>query len=128
MGLSRDIDDQLDETLGDRVTPEEFRRARREAENLIDEDEATVAFNERWADVLKESEVEGMKDFIRQTRRRQPLPADALSENEEYAMATVLLVKLGFHRVAEFLKDCTETPADFKWAEVEEALKDLKDL
>lgn len=125
MGLSRDINDQLDETLGDRVTPEEFRRARKEAENLIEEDEATIAFNAEWGEVLKESEVEGMKDLIRQTRRRQPLPADALSENEEYAMATVFLLKMGFHRVAEFLKNCTETPADFKWAEVEEALKNL---
>lgn len=124
-GLSRDIDDKLDETLGDRITPEQFQQARKEAENMIEEDEATAAFNAQWGDMLKESEVEGMKDYIRQLRRRQPLPQDILDENEEYAMAVVVLLKLGMLRAADFLKSCTTTPEGFEWKEIQDALDRL---
>ena len=128
--LSRNLNDRLTEALGGQETIEESERHGEEIDRGFEEDDATVDFNEKWGAVLRESEIEGMKEFIRKTRRRQPLPQDVLPENEEYAMAVVLLVKLGFHRVADFLKTCVNTPEGtspegIEWDEVTQQLDNL---
>ena len=125
MSLSRTREDMQTETLGDTLSVEEFRKAREQAERMIEEDEALAAFNEQWADELVEAEIDSARQFIRQLRRRQPLPQDALPENEEYAMAVVLLLKMGFIRVADFLKTCTNVPEGFEWDEIQEQLDKL---
>lgn len=124
-GLSRDRDDMFTETLGDRESVEEFQRVRQEVEQGFEDDDATVDFNKTWGDVLNQGRVDTLREEIQNLRRTEPMPTDALPEDEEFRLATILLMKKGLIRAAEWVRMGVEKPVDETLAEVQQQLENL---
>ena len=123
--LSRDLEDQFTETLGDRESIEEFRRAQQEVEQGFEDDDATVDFNNEWGDLLNRSRVEALSEEIRVLGRAEAMPQDVLSEDEEFRLAAILLLKKGLVRASEWVRTGIETPVDETLADVQKQLENL---